>query len=39
MGRVLDNGPGHLSSIPDRVIPNTYKWYLISPCLTLSNTV
>ena len=32
------NGPGDLSPIPGRVIPKTFKkWYLILPCLTLSN--
>ena len=28
--------PGDQGSIPRRVIPKTQKWYLISPCLTLS---
>ena len=36
MVRVFDNGSGDLSSIPDRVIPKTQKWYLMPPCLTLS---
>ena len=27
------NGPGYWDSIPDRVIPKTQKWYLMSPCL------
>ena len=30
------NGPGDRSSIPDRSIPETQKWYLIPPCLTLN---
>ena len=30
-------GPGDLGSITGRVIPKTLKWYLIPPCLTLSN--
>ena len=34
---VFANGPGDLGSIPGRVIPKTLKWYLIPPCLTLSN--
>ena len=29
------NGPGDWGSIPGRVIPNTQKWYLIPPWLTL----
>ena len=37
MGRVFANGPGDLGSIPGCVIPKTLKWYLIPPCLTLSN--
>ena len=37
MGRVFANGPGVLDSIPGCVIPKTLKWYLIPPCLTLSN--
>ena len=28
MGRVFDNGPGDLDSIPDRVIPKTLKMVL-----------
>ena len=36
MSRVFDNGPGDRSSIPDRVIPKTQKWYLMPPNLTLS---
>ena len=35
--RVFGNDPGDLGSIPGRVIPKTLKWYLIHPCLTLSN--
>ena len=34
--RVFTNGQGDLGSIPGRVIPKTQKWYLMSPCLTLS---
>ena len=30
-------GPGDLRSIPGRVIPKTLKWYLMLPCLALSN--
>ena len=37
VGRVFANGQGDLDSIPGRVIPKTLKWYLIPPCLTLSN--
>ena len=37
VGRVFANGPGDLGSIPGWVIPKTLKWYLIPPCLTLSN--
>ena len=38
VGRVFTNGLGDLGSIPGRVIPKTLnKWYLIPPCLTLSN--
>ena len=36
MSRVLANGPANRSSIPGRVIPKTQKWYLMTPCLTLS---
>ena len=36
MVRVFANGPGNLGSIPVGVIPKTQKWYLMSPCLTLS---
>ena len=36
MSRVFANGTGPGCSIPGRVIPNTQKCYLISPCLTLS---
>ena len=36
MSRVFANVPGDPGSIPDRVIPKTQKWYLMSPCLTLS---
>ena len=35
--RVFANGLGDLGSIPGRVIPKTQKWYLMAPCLTLSN--
>ena len=35
--RVLANGKGDLVSILGHVIPKTLKWYLIPPCLTLSN--
>ena len=35
--RMFANGPGDLDSIPGRVIPKTLRWYLIPPCLTLSN--
>ena len=34
---VFANGLGNLGSIPGLVIPKILKWYLISPCLTLSN--
>ena len=34
---VFTNGPWDLGSIPGCVIPKTLKWYLIPPCLTLSN--
>ena len=37
MVRVFANGVGDLGSIPCRVIPKTQKWYLMPPCLTLSN--
>ena len=37
MCRVFPNGPVDLGSIPGQIIPNTLKWYLIPPCLTLSN--
>ena len=38
VGRVFGNGPGDRGLIPGRVIPKTFKkWYLIPPCLTLSN--
>ena len=37
MGRVFADGLGDLGSILGRVIPKTLKWYLIPPCLTLSN--
>ena len=38
MSRVFTNGLVDRGSIPGRVIPKTKKkkWYLISPCLTLS---
>ena len=38
MGRVLANGPGDMDLIYGHIIPKTLKWYLIPPCLTLSNT-
>ena len=35
--RVFANGLGNLGSIPGQVMPKTFKkWYLMSPCLTLS---
>ena len=34
LSRVFANGPVDRSSIPDRLIPKTQKWYLIPPCLT-----
>ena len=37
VGRLFTNCLGNLGSTPDRVIPKTLKWYLILPCLTLSN--
>ena len=37
MVRVFADDPGYLGSIPGHVIPKTSKWYLIPPCLTLSN--
>ena len=37
VGRVFANGRGDLGSIPSCIIPKTLKWYLIPPCLTLSN--
>ena len=37
VSRVFANGLGGLGSITGRVIPKTLKWYLIPPCLTLSN--
>ena len=36
-GRVFANGLGDLGSVPGHVIPKTLKWYLIPPCLALSN--
>ena len=36
MVSVFANGPGDQGSIPYRVIPKTQKWYLMTPCLTLS---
>ena len=36
MSRVFASSPGDRVSIPGRVIPKTQKWYLMSPCLTLS---
>ena len=38
MVRVFANGLGDLGSIPGRVIPQTKKWSLMPPCLTLSIT-
>ena len=35
VGRVFANGLGDRDSIPGRVIPKTWKWYLMPPCLTL----
>ena len=35
VGRVFTNGLGDLGSIPGRII--LLKWYLIPPCLILSN--
>ena len=37
MVRLFINGPGDLGSIPGLVIPKTQKWFLKTPCLTLSN--
>ena len=38
MGRVFASSPGDQGSIRGRIIPKTLKkWYLIPPCLTLSN--
>ena len=37
VGRVFANSPEDSSSIPGHLIPKTLKWYLIPPCLTLSN--
>ena len=37
MGRVFANDPGDLGSILGCVIQRLLKWYLIPPCLTLSN--
>ena len=37
VGRVFTNDPGDLGSVPGHVLPKTLKWYLIPPCLTLSN--
>ena len=37
VGRVFANGPGDLGSIPGCVFQRLKKWYLIPPCLTLSN--
>ena len=37
-GRAFANGLGDLGSIPGLVIPKDFKkWYLIPPCLTLSD--
>ena len=36
MVRVFLNVPGDLGSIPCRVISKTQKWFLMTPCLTLS---
>ena len=36
LGRVFANGPGDWGSITGWVISKLKKWYLISPCLTLS---
>ena len=37
VGRLFTNWPGDLDSIPGHIIAKTIKWYLIPPCLTLSN--
>ena len=37
VGRVFAKGLGDLGSIPGCVIQRLLKWYLIPPCLTLSN--
>ena len=37
VGKVFTNGPGDMDSIPGCVIPKTLKWYLIPPCLKLTN--
>ena len=37
VGRVFVIGSGDLGSIPGRVIPKVLKWFMIPPCLTLSN--
>ena len=37
LGRVFANGPGDLGSTVGHVIPKTLRWYLIPPCLTLSD--
>ena len=34
---MLGNDPGDLCAIPGHVMPKILKWYLIPPCLTLSN--
>ena len=33
VGRVFDNGPGYLGSIPDRIIPKIFKMVLGTPLL------
>ena len=37
MVRMFAVSPGDLCSFPSRVIPKTQKWYVMPPCLTLSN--
>ena len=36
MVRVLASGLGNQGLIPGWVLPNTQKWYMMRPCLTLS---
>ena len=37
VGRVFANDPEDLGSIPGHIISKTQKWYLMLPCLILSN--